>query len=204
MGWIQGQVRSGPVTVAWADAATATTPARNALEPFGPTQVRRHAALTGTNADRFALGRLMLAELVRELVPGAALTLDSTCNRCGEDHGRPRFTQAPVHVSVSYASNMVAVAAASSSEVSAVGIDIERAGDPPDLAPLFAPHAPPNLTEWTQLEAALKADGRGVNVAFAEVRFEGHDVWLPGRPAPIRTENINVPGYVLSSAILLA
>lgn len=201
MGWISGRVQAGLVTVGWADAATAKP---GDLDVLGTMQVRRHGALAGLAAQRFALGRLMLAELVDELAPGVDLTLDSTCNRCGEDHGRPRFTRAPVVVSVSYSGSMVAVAAAHRADAAAVGVDLESEGATLDLATLFAPQSPPSLSGWTQLEAAVKADGRGVTIDLAEVRIEAHNVWLPGRENGIHTETHAIPGYVISSAILLA
>lgn len=125
-----------------------------------------------------ATGRLLLAELVGELVPGVAprsdVAFSTVCARCGGDHGPPVAIGLPVSVSVSYAGSLVVVGAVHARDAAALGIDIEAA--PPgaqrpmaDLAPLFAPGPPPDLRGWTMIEAALKADGRGLRVAPSEV-----------------------------------
>ncbi len=74
------------------------------LDALGAQQMRRYASLTGAAAQRFLVGRAMLADLIADLTdlrrPAASR---STCDRCGADHGRPRLERAPIAVSVSYA-----------------------------------------------------------------------------------------------------
>ena len=179
--------------------------------------MRRHAALDGAAARRFLAGRWLLAALIVEDPGDADLTLTSTCGRCGGDHGRPRLRRIPVEISVSYAGDMVAVAAAARVDAAAVGIDIERlpsagADAPLDgLALLFTPLPPPSTAEWTLLEAALKADGRGVAADLSHVlvgdRASGA---LPGSRAvamPWRADRVDAAvirgpeGYALSAAV---
>jgi len=199
---------------------------------LGEQQVRRHASLSGAAAQRFAVGRVLVAQLLAELGSGAGVTLTTTCERCGADHGRPRVEGAPLAVSISYAGRMVAVAAARHADASAVGVDIER--EPGDgrharlssLARAFAPTPAPDTEGWTLLEAALKADGRGLRVALAEIEvapgievatgIEGggagsgrvpfsRPVRIPGRREPVDAALIDGPaGFVLSAAMIPA
>ena len=187
---------------------------------LGEQQARRYASLSGVRAQRFLAGRWLLAELIAELTDETDLGFTTTCERCGADHGRPRLERAPVAVSVSYAGSMVAVAASRREDAAEVGVDIER--EPgggahsrlDDLAPLFAPAAAPDTQGWTLVEAALKADGRGVSVDLAEVhvcevgtgRWPGaRAVRIPGRLDSVDAAVIVGPsGFVLSAAMVPA
>jgi len=81
-----------------------------------------------------------------------------------------------------------------------------------ELAPLFAPASPPDLAGWTLLEAALKADGRGVTVDVAKVqvgspgsgRLPGsRAVLIPGRAGSVDAGVVPGPdGFVLSAAVV--
>lgn len=215
-----GRASFGPVRLAWMDAARVADLPVGVLAPFGPQQVRRFEALSGVAAQRFLVGRRLLARLVADL-SGADDPADggftTTCERCGAPHGRPRFERAEVEVSVSYAGSVVAVAASRRADAAAVGIDIEdltrgRSGSAlTELAPLFAPAPPPDLEGWTLLEAALKADGRGVTVDLAHVRVgDPGSGRVPGSRAvrvPGRTDGIDAAvvagpeGFVLSAAM---
>ncbi len=62
---------------------------------------------------------------------------------------------------------------------------------------------------WTRAEAALKADGRGLNIEPAAVRVElSPDGWravVPGRSAPFEVRELTgPPGVVVSAAWLPA
>jgi 4'-phosphopantetheinyl transferase len=165
------------VLLAWADSSASGTPGPSALAWLGASQVRRHAALDGVRAARFAAGRWLLAQLVAELVPGAGIAFSSVCPRCGGDHGPPVAVGLPVSVSVSYAASMVAVGAVHDRDAAGLGIDLESerpgaGGRLLELAPLFAPRDPPDLRGWTMIEAALKADGRGLRVPPGDVVLE--------------------------------
>ncbi|GAA1974087.1 hypothetical protein [Microbacterium pumilum] len=207
----------GPALVAWTDASALDLQPMEVLSPLGEEQLDRYRALSDIHARRFVTGRWLLAELVPELADAADLTLTTICERCGASHGRPRLTRAPVAVSVSYAGRVVAVAAVRTADASAVGVDIEpepvagRHRRLHDLEPLFAPAEPPDIEGWTLLEAAVKADGRGLTIDPAAVRIgdagtgespESRAVRIPGRGDVIDAAVIAGPrGFILSAAI---
>ncbi len=103
-------------------------------------------------------------------------------------------------------------------EVTAIGVDIEQVASSDgtsltELAALFAPRPPPTLREWTLIEAAVKADGRGLRVSVSEVRLdEGHlvlpggfAVRMPGRTASIEAAPAPGPaGFAVSVAVVPA
>lgn len=184
------------------------------LDAMGPVQRERFRTLAPAAAVRFATGRVLIAELVAELAGDADLLLDSTCARCGADHGAPLLRNAPVVVSVSYAGSLVAAAAAHRRAATAVGIDIEPLAPRrpmSDLAPLFAPDPPPDVAGWTRIEAALKADGRGLRVPPGDVelrRRPGTRGWtasVPGSSETIAVDTVaGPPGHALSIAVVTA
>ncbi len=218
-----GRGEFGASRIAWTDASLhdlAAADLLDALGDLGDQQVRRYAGLTGVAAHRFVVSRWLVRQLATELADHDDLLITTTCPRCGADHGQPRFETAPVAVSISYAGSFVVVAAANLTDASAVGVDIERerAGDPQhplaELAALFAPSTPPTLREWTLIEAALKADGRGLNVDLSQVEIEPIDagratdsraIRIPGRSEPVDAMQIDgPPGFVLSAAMVRA
>lgn len=218
-----GRGEFGATRIAWTDASLlelAALEAHEALDDLGEQQVRRYAALRGISARRFLASRWLVRQLAAELTDHDDLRLVTTCLRCGADHGQPRFATAPVVVSISYSGDRAVVAVAPRADASAVGIDIERepVGDPQHpltaLAPLFAPSTPPTLREWTLVEAALKADGRGLNVDLSQVEIEprasgraenSRAVRIPGRSAPVDARAIDGPaGFILSAAMVAA
>jgi 4'-phosphopantetheinyl transferase len=215
-----GRAQFGPIRIAWTDAAASPAPDPEIIERLGDAQVRRHASLSGAAAHRFAVGRALLAGLIGELTDAADLGFTTTCERCGAEHGRPRLERVPVAVSISSAGSVVAVAAAAQTDAGAIGVDIERvpaggAGTQlSELAALFAPAPPPDTEGWTLLEAALKADGRGIAVdldgvhigAIGTGRIAGsRAVRIPGRVDAVDAGLIAGPtGFVLSAAMVPA
>jgi len=221
-----GRAQWGAVRIAWAETSSVGPIADSDWHPLGTQQVRRHWALSGASARRFALGRSLVAQLLADFGGGAGVTLTTTCERCGADHGRPIVVGAPLVVSISYADQMVAVAAARLADASAVGVDIER--EPGggkharlgSLARVFAPSPAPDMEGWTRLEATLKADGRGLRVPLAQIdvatgvgeRADGggharcfRPVRIPGRREPVDAALIDGPaGFVLSAAMIPA
>lgn len=207
--------------LAWADAATTDLRFGTATQRLGAQQQRRLSVLRGGAADRFVVGRELLALVIDELAGEAAfqgqppyargVELTASCERCGGEHGALRVLGAPVAVSVSYAGSMVAVAVALRTEAVAVGVDIELEpsggqGAPlSSLAALFDPAPAPSTQGWTLLEAALKADGRGLAVDVGQCRIEsgvaGRSVSIPGQREPVPAETLPGPeGFVLSVA----
>lgn len=212
-------VALGPVQIAWGEVDPAARAANDTLRSIGPSQLRRHQGMDSTQARRFATGRLLLAALIPELVSTDSIQLTSVCEQCGGNHGRPRVEGAPFAVSVSYAGDMVVAAAVALDSASAVGIDIERRSGNDEtplhgLTRLFAPRTPPGLREWTEIEAAVKADGRGLRIPPSDVTFsERSSKFLPGGRTvrlPDRDDHIEVaaapgpPGHIVSVAVISA
>jgi 4'-phosphopantetheinyl transferase len=118
-------------------------------------------------------------ELLRErLPPGAAI--DNPCPRCGGPHGPVRIRGARAVASVTYAGGRAIVALCAGEDAAglrAVGIDAEPVQDARrDAAGLAGVLGPgeASVRTWTRVEAALKADGRGLRIDPATVRIEEH------------------------------
>lgn len=206
----------GPVQIAWASAHASATDLDAGMQVLGDAALRRYRNLDADAGRRFAVGRLLLAELIPALGTDAA-TIESLCEHCGSsDHGRPRVAGAPYAVSVSYAGETVIAAAVPLEAASALGIDIEP-GSTDDDAPLteltglFSPHTPPSLRAWTEIEAVVKADGRGMRVSPADVSFgrpsavllpDGRAGGVPGNPGGFEVASAPGPaGHIVSVAL---
>ncbi|GAB3595765.1 4'-phosphopantetheinyl transferase family protein [Microbacterium tumbae] len=186
MAVLPGRAACGPVVLAWAPAP----------DP----------------AARSLLGRELLGALLRELGEGDT-RIARRCAHCGSaDHGRPYTVSERAVVSLSYAEGVAVVAVARSTDAGAVGVDVEPASAGPltGLAALFAPDPPPDVRGWTVIEAAVKADGRGLRVPPGEVRRSGSDgsilpggerVLLPGGRV-LEAAAVSAPaGFLISVAI---
>lgn len=187
----------GPVRLRWARIPADPPP----VDPrLGASQVARAAALHGHRLASFRTSRAVVAALLAELAPNVAPVLDAACEACGEQHGPLRATRAPVVLSVSASGEWVMAGAALRSAVTALGVDLEA--DPrrsvADLGPLFAPRPTPTIRDWVRLEAALKADGRGMRVPPADVRLTADTAFLPGAP-PIRVVPVDGPAGTTSA-----
>lgn len=118
-------------------------------------------------------------ELLRELLPPGAV-IDNPCPRCGGPHGPVRIRGAQAMASVAYAGGRAVVALCAAEDaagLAAVGIDAEPVQDARrDAAGLAGVLGPgeASVRTWTRVEAALKADGRGLRVDPATVRIEEH------------------------------
>ena len=184
------------------------------LDELGSQQRSRYEVLEGRAASRFLAGRTLLARAIGEFTPGD-LRLETRCAVCGgHDHGALRTVSGQVAVSVSYAGDLVVVAAASAHIARAVGIDVEAHGHDgamEELRMLFAPANPPTIAEWTRIEAAAKAEGRGLHIPPHLVVVTGQPgatlpggrlVAMPGRGATIEVAAAPGPeGYAVSVAI---
>ncbi|MFT4306699.1 MAG: hypothetical protein QM604_07390 [Microbacterium sp.] len=202
-----------PVRVAWAEVRAGAVPDPDEVARLVPDQAGRAREMAPEAAARFVRGRMLMARLAGEVTGRPSAMITSRCERCGGNHGRPAVVDAPAVVGVSYSGGMVVAAAAPSAEITALGVDVEAGEDPDrrlaDLAALFAPSRPPTLREWTLIEAAVKADGRGMRIPPAQVRMAGVSragrvgVRLPGRARPIETLAVRGPaGHVVSLAVV--
>ena len=203
----------GPVQLAWTVAAPGSD---EAVVQFGESQRLRHAAMDPARAARFTTGRSLLADALSSLTPLDGIRISSVCDQCGADHGRPRVLGDRFGVSVSYAGDMVIAAASRLDLVTSIGVDMERATSSEhtalvELTALFSPQPPPTLREWTLIEAAVKADGRGLRVPVSDVHLGGDApgglpggfaVRMPGRTAPIEAASAPGPaGFAVSVAV---
>ncbi|KDA05012.1 4-phosphopantetheinyl transferase [Microbacterium sp. CH12i] len=213
-----GRATVGVVRLAWADARTAPATADEVLRTLTAAQHQRYASLPPARAARFIAGRSLIASLVHEIVgrPEPMYEIFTLCAHCGSaDHGKPHTT-APVVISVSYVGDMVVAAAVASDHATSIGVDIEAVPAGGESAPreeltaLFTPSAPPDTRTWTMIEAALKADGRGLRVSperlqfaapetanpgWLSVHIDGTDAGIIATPAPAPT------GFVVSLAL---
>lgn len=147
--------------------------------------------------------------LLRELVPGALLS--NPCPRCGGPHGPVRVEGAEVAASVTYAGDHAIVGVVALSQATALGIDAELAVDPQrdaaGLSGVLGEGRPADVRAWTRVEAALKADGRGLRVdpALVEVT-EGVGNWtarVPGRAVEVSGFDLaGPPGTIVSAAVV--
>ena len=145
--------------------------------------------------------------LLRELLPPTA-TIDNPCPRCGGPHGPVRIHGAQAAASVTYAGGHALVAVCTAEGVAAVGIDAESVEDPRrDAAGLVGVLGPgaASVRSWTRVEAALKADGRGLRVDPAAVRIEENPAgWIAHVPGGGSVIGWDAPGpreLVLSVAM---
>ena len=206
----------GPVRIAWAVADASATELDAVVRGLDDSPARRYADMPAARGRRFATGRRLLTELVVEAARTRAFRIESVCERCGGEHGRPRVEGAPYAVSVSYAGDLVVAAAVSLDSASAVGVDVEaRSGDDDtplnDLALLFSPGTPPGLREWTQIEAVSKADGRGLQIPPADITFGerrarhlpgGREAYVPGIREPFEVAQATGPSaHLISIAV---
>ncbi len=115
--------------------------------------------------------------LLRELLPPGA-TIDNPCPRCGGPHGPVRIQGAPATASVTYAAGRALVAVCTGADaagIAALGIDaepiIDARRDAAGLTGVLGA-GEASVRSWTRVEAALKADGRGLRVDPATVTVD--------------------------------
>lgn len=202
-----GEITWREATIAWVRVSDVGDFTEADLAAMGEHQLLRYRQLSGARAAGFLAGRALIRTLVIGLGSGPEVILDSLCSRCGEHHAAPRT---PGFVlSVSHADDLVAAAVARGS--APLGVDLERnsaAARVTDLRTMFAFGRAPDLAGWTRIEAAIKADGRGVEIEPSAVRLEPQgpesSEWsavLPGRPSPLRVATLPGPDdYTLSVA----
>ncbi|MEJ1155090.1 chemotaxis protein CheY [Microbacterium marmarense] len=146
--------------------------------------------------------------LIRELVGGGIL-ISNPCAHCGRPHGAVQLSAPGMHASVSYAGDYAVVAVATG-PFAGFAIDAElgesAVRDDAGLAGVLRRGAAATIREWVRVEAALKADGRGLRVDPTRVLVEAlspHQ-WRAHVPdgAPISGWDVDdgPDGVVLSAA----
>ena len=111
--------------------------------------------------------------LLRELVGDVPIA--NPCPFCGGPHGPVQLPGSPWRASVSYAGHLAVVGIIPSAGVDAFGLDAELRTESGDL----------DVRAWTRIEAALKADGRGLRVDPETVVVrEDADGWAAVVPGP--------------------
>lgn len=207
---MRGSLRWGPAIVMWDGGAPAAMPPDLRLAALGPAQLARYDALDGAAAERFARGRMLVADVIEHVTGSTTdLAITTTCERCGAEHGRIRHVSGRVALSVSYTDGQVVVAGVDTTLADVVGVDAERDTAEAhrrvaELGPLFSPAPPPTLAEWTKIEAVLKADGRALRVAPADVVFDhaAGTATVARRRGDIEVATLDGPsGYLLSVAV---
>lgn len=144
--------------------------------------------------------------LLRELLP-SGVALVNPCSRCGGPHGPVRVADASARVAVAYVDG-VAVAAVADAGRGGFAIDAEaeaaaKAG--PGLDGVLGERADVRLRDWVRVEAALKADGRGLRVDPGAVAVTPVDAvqWhadVPGGASVRGWDLANPAGLLISAA----
>lgn len=144
-----------------------------------------------------------------------AVRLARVCAWCGGAHGAVRVTNADAVASVSYAGSLVVVATAVAPPRTPFGVDAERTDLDADATARLRAALGDDAADaaaWTRVEAALKADGRGLRVdpgtvTVAASASAGGEwaVTVPGRRAPLRVRTVpGPPGVAVSLATATA
>lgn len=145
------------------------------------------------------------AELIGGLLPGAVVV--RRCARCGSaTHGRPLVVGGRHVVSVSYTDRWVVAAVAPSSFATALGVDaVTVTSAPVGVDRVLAAGA--DHRGWARVEAALKADGRGLAVEPAHVTIENEPDGFIARVGTAVFHGWDAPapdGVVVSLAVRLS
>lgn len=146
-------------------------------------------------------------DLLREMMALGA-ELSNPCPRCGGPHGPVRTTDASSRPAVAYASGL-AVAAVAARGPGSFAIDAELETDPArdaaGLNGILGARSDVRLRDWVRVEAALKADGRGLRVdpgAVTVAPVGGHrwQAVVPDGPVIVGWDVDGAPGLVISAA----
>ena len=148
-------------------------------------------------------------QLLRGLLPDG-VELSNPCLRCGGPHGPVQVAGAAALASVSYAGPLAVVGVADAALFEAFGVDAEPEHDTTrDAAGLrgILGQGRTSLRDWTRVEAALKADGRGLRVEPAEVIVHeredqsGWEAVVPGGGAFTGWDAAGPAGVLVSVAV---
>jgi 4'-phosphopantetheinyl transferase len=181
--------RMDDVALAVRSARVTDAERASGLATLSPAERERYAASVPLLRDRFLAGRMLLRALVAEqlgLAPDA-VPLVATCPDCGGPHGRPELAGSDLRVSLTHAGGLVIAVA---THGRAIGIDAEPLAEPLRAdatardAAIRSVAAGEGLLHWTRVEAALKADGRGLRVKPSDVHIDDTTATasIPGSP----------------------
>lgn len=144
-----------------------------ALAILSPAELARYEVTAPARRGTFLAGRLVLRELLGELMnlEPAAVDLVAVCPDCGGPHGAPTVRESGWRVSLSHSAAAVVAAAAWQTPV---GVDLEGAVPSDEvLGAIGLVAGEASLLRWTRVEAILKADGRGLRVDPTRVHIDG-------------------------------
>lgn len=188
------------IAVRWAQPLP--SPVRQPV--LGPRDRARCLGLSVDGQARLRQRRVLLADALGDLFGEAAPVADATtCPWCGGPHGAVAAHGAAVSVA---GTDGMLVAAATPSELHPVlGIDIAPVtADPARLSELGALlGVPPEqaLRRWTEVEAVLKADGRGLRFDPDKVVVQEGVARLDREPGSYQLAGIDGPdGYWITVA----
>jgi 4'-phosphopantetheinyl transferase len=207
-------LEDGSCLVWWADVADHRAGHESLLSA---TEVERAGRLRrAEDRVRQMLGAVLLRLAVSAATgtPPAGVTVDRTCPRCGEPHGRPALPGTGLHASITHSGDLVGLAL---TRVGPVGLDVERITEV-DVDGLARSVLHPDervadlagfFRYWTRKEAVVKATGDGLGVALPEVRVSAPDeppalYAYPDRPdlAATMHDLHPAPGYRAAAALL--
>lgn len=155
-------------------------------------------------------GRRAIAwALIRDLV-GPDVEITNICPRCGELHGPVVVSGADVHASIAYAGGYALAGVITATAGASLGIDaeaeVDARRDSAGLDGVLGTGRAVTLRDWVRVEAALKADGRGLRVDPATVTVQASGIeWVAsvaGRAHAIPGVDLaGPPGVLVSAAI---
>lgn len=123
------------------------------------------------------------------------LRLRNPCPRCGGPHGPVVMAGTRLRGSVAYAGRFAVAAVVFAPGLRGFGIDAEMRTDPVRDAAgwggIPGPGARGTVRGWTRIEAALKADGRGLTVDPADVAVREHQAGRWSATLPSRDDVID-------------
>lgn len=169
-----------------------TVDAPNPADTAGTVRIAWDAVDGG---DRRAVSRRLIGMLV-----GEGPVTSGPCARCGGPHGRPRVDG--FEISVTYAGGIAVVAAIATASGIRIGIDAE-AGPESRMLPLGLLRPDTSVQDWTRIEAAAKADGRGLNLAPEHIAITPTETgWRAESPefgSPIDGVDVDGPAELVVS-----
>lgn len=172
-------------------------------------------SIDGELADQVEFARTAARHILARYlnVPPVAVRIErAPCLNCGAAHGKPRVASEALEFNLSHARGHALVAVAHRS----VGVDVEplaRASEMLGMEQTIIAardelHAGHNKGEellrlWTAKEATAKADGRGLALAFNQMRVSGDTCETADRVWPIAAVPlVGAVGHVASDGML--